>query len=99
MGNLKRKAIHCPKTYEHPPSYNAKKILLLLAGDEINIQCKEHGWFRIKLYSNGELITFDNPSAVITEVKKGTNFDWDPVPVIADGVFASKRRHRKCQPL
>ena len=91
MGTLHRKAIHCPKRDDHP----SKKILLLLGNEEINIFCKEHKWLRIELLKNGKPINFEGVTSKISEINEDTYFDLSPIPGIATGEFANKRK-RKC---
>ena len=92
MGDLSRKVIHCPKTSDHPH----KKILLLLGHNEINIYCKEHKWLKVQLLSGDKPIIFDKVVAKVTEIEEGTNFNLDPIPVLAVGDFKN-RRAKLCQ--
>jgi len=90
MGTLQRRAIHCPMRDDHP----SKKILLLLGDNEIDIFCKEHKWLRIELLKNGKRINFEGVTSKISEIKEDTYFDLSPIPGIATGEFAKKRKHK-----
>lgn len=88
--NQDRFVIHCPKHEDHPH----KKILLLLNQDSITVYCKQHGWLDIKLTKNGETLNFDGVVAKVSNVKPGTNFNIDSIPVVAIGLFKSKENKK-----
>jgi hypothetical protein len=83
------KEITCPRKENHAH----KKILLVVGKDHISIHCREHGWLKIELKSNGEPINFENPSAKISSHGKGTNFILSPIPSISVGKFPLKRKY------
>lgn len=90
MGTLNRKAIHCPVGSDHPK----RKILLVFGETEIIVYCKDHKWLKIELTKNQEKINFEGISAQITEVPFPTHFNLEPIPTIAIGDFANKRKHK-----
>lgn len=86
-----RKVIHCPIVEDHP----RKRILLVLGDNELNIYCKEHHWLRIILKQNGRTMNFKGVTAVIKDFDKPVdNFNLEPIPVIAEGVFKNKRKKK-----
>lgn len=86
---MKAKEITCPK----PENHIHKKILLVVSDDFLSVFCREHGWLKIELKSNGEKISFENPSAVISSHGKKVNFDLSPIPSVALGKFPLKRKY------
>lgn len=90
--NLNRKVVHCPKTDE----FHKSKILLLVGKDRLTVHCHEHGFIDIQLFSNGELITFDDAiTARITDVPKGTNMNLQTIPALANGEFKTKKGKKR----
>lgn len=89
------KEITCPKTEDHIHRVKGtvfSRKLLVVADDHISVYCREHGWLKIQLKSNGQNISFENPSAVISAHGPNTNFKLSPIPVVGLGKFALKRK-------
>lgn len=90
MRNLKRKVIYCPKKEQHAHP----KIILLIDKDKLTLHCHEHEFMDIQLIKGGEIMDFSNVSAKVVDVRKGTHFDLEELPVVACGKFKTKKQRK-----
>lgn len=92
-GVIKAKAVYCPKGKDHR---NKNKILLLLDGDKLYINCKDHWWIQVEFSKCGENINFNDVAVTTSSLPRNIHFDLQEVPVLAIGEFLNREEH-KCQ--
>ena len=72
-----------------------EKHLLFVGSNELYVFCNQHRWIKIILKKGGEIINFENISAVLEQMPESFHFAHEPIPIVSFGKFNVKRKIRE----